>query len=110
MSETKKRFRPSATAYRQIEKELTEANAELVELKRKYELLSKQKKELEESSVAAGVYNDLKGYVNNLYNENNNLKERLTRAANKIEWLCKRSLWQRLVNYTDYREKHDKWA
>lgn len=110
MNETKKRFRPSATAYRQMEKELADANAELAELRKKYELLSKQKRELEDSSVGVSVYNDLKGYSNNLHTENNNLKERLARAANKIEWLCKRSLWQRLVNYTDYRERHDKWA
>ena len=110
MNETKKRFRPSATAYRQIEKELAEAKAELAELQRKYELLSKQKREIEESSVAAGVYHDLKRLTDDVYRDNQDLKERLARAANKIEWLCKRSLWQRLVNYTDYRERHDKWA
>ena len=110
MNETKKRFRPSATAYRQMEKELAETKAKLVELERKYDLQVKKNKELQDSSVGVGVYSDLKGYSNTLYNENINLKERLTRAANKIEWLCKRSLWQRLVNYTDYRERHDKWA
>lgn len=96
--EKKKRFRPTLTAYRDLEVLAKVQEDTIKDLQVKLAKLRKDYKELMDCSIGVGKYNDLESLADRLRNDNCILTDRLDKANDVIKWLMDRSLWNRIIN------------
>lgn len=99
MSEKKKRFRPTVTAYRELERLVTELRSRLEssrqycdELKEKVSSLESRNRVLEQSNGLVS------GEIERLRNVNNAVGNRCSALRKEIFDLKNRSLWDRIFN------------
>jgi chromosome segregation ATPase len=99
MSEKKKRFRPTVTAYRELERLVTELRSRLEssrqycdELKEKVSSLESRNRVLEQSNGLVS------GEIDRLRNVNNAVGNRCSALRKEIYELKNRSLWDRIFN------------
>lgn len=99
MSEKKKRFRPTVTAYRELERLVTELRSRLEssrqycdELKEKVSSLESRNRVLEQSNGLVS------GEIERLRNVNNAVGNRCSALRKEIFELKNRSLWDRIFN------------
>lgn len=99
MSEKKKRFRPTVTAYRELERLVTELRSRLEssrqycdELKEKVSSLESRNRVLEQSNGLVS------GEIERLRNVNNAVGNRCSALRKEIFELKNRSLWDRIID------------
>ena len=99
MSEKKKRFRPTVTAYRELERLVTELRSRLDssrqycdELKERVSSLESRNRVLEQSNGLVS------GEIERLRNVNNAVGNRCSALRKEIFELKNRSLWDRIFN------------
>lgn len=85
MAETKKRFRPSLTAYRALENEVSELKEELAKLEIKYKTLLKSNELLEQERDRNHLT------ISNMSKQNKLL-------YNELQAIKSRGFWKRLFN------------
>lgn len=119
MEEKNKRFRPSLTAYRALEKELVELKMQLSESNRKpnengsfdghcetEELKQKLDSQIEgtstivaESDAWREKYRELKAKYDAVLKRAKDASADYNKARREVLWLRERNLWQRIMNH-----------
>ena len=99
MSEKKKRFRPTVTAYRELERLVTELRSRLDSSRKYCDELKENVSSLESRNHVLEQSNGLvSGEIERLRNMNNALGNRCSVLRKEIFELKNRSLWDRIFN------------